>query len=72
MRLMKLIALGAAATFILGSGIISASAAGRPTSTHGSAVSAIAKVKTNVAAHTTGALKVNHGGAVRKAAHTKP
>jgi hypothetical protein len=42
---------------------------------HGAAVSAVAKVKTNVGAHTTGKSGThapsNHGGAVSKAAHTK-
>jgi len=76
MRVSKVIALGVAATFILASGLISAAAADRPHPTnHGALVSAVAKVKTNVAAHTTGKSGThapsNHGGAVSKAAHTK-
>ena len=39
--------------------------------THGDAVSAIAKNQDLTAAHTTGAKKVNHGGAVSAAAHKR-
>jgi hypothetical protein len=75
MRVTKSIMLGIAATFILGTGIISAAAANGIQGAHGAAVSAVAKVKTNVGAHTTGKSGThapsNHGGAVSKAAHTK-
>jgi hypothetical protein len=76
MRVPKSITLGVAATFILAFGLISAAAADRPHPTnHGALVSAVAKVKTNVGAHTTGKSGThapsNHGGAVSKAAHTK-
>ena len=67
----KSIILGIFATFILATGLISAAAA-PPAGTHGAKVSAIAKVKTNVAAHLNGAKKVNHGGAVSAAAKVKP
>ena len=60
----KSIILGIVATFILATGLISASAAA-PATRHGLTLSTVAKVRTNVAVQTEGKAKIaNHGGAV--------